>query len=136
MKTPAVVAVDAAPEAFAPLFAAATELGVRLGWLELAAPEPGPPSLERAAALGARRAVAAGGGRALSVKPLRGEPVLRDLLREHFLGCAVVLARGASGYPRLSVAADRLRLELAPDRARELDAAAALAELARPRHRA
>jgi hypothetical protein len=132
VKSPALVAVDAAPESFAALFAAAAELGVRIGWLELAAPDAAPASLERAAGLGALRAVAAGGGRALALKPLRGEPVLRDLLREHFLGCAVVLVRGSAGYPRLAPSGERLRLELAPDRARELDPPAALALLARP----
>lgn len=136
MRTPALVAVEEAPEAFAALFAAARERGERLGWLELAPPSALPPSLDRAAELGALRAVAAGGARSVAVKPLRGAPVLRDLLREHFLGCAIVLARGADGHPRLAPAGDRFRLELAAGSVRELDAAATLAELLRPRHRA
>ena len=136
MKTPALVAVESEPEAFAALFAAARERGERLGWLDLAPPPPGPPALERAAALGALRAVAAGGDRSVAVKPLRGAPVLRDLLREHFLGCAIVLVRGVEGFPRLAPAGELFRLELAPARARDLDAAAAIAELLRPRHRA
>ncbi len=137
MKAPALVAVEAAPEAFAALFAAARAAGVRLGWLDLAGPAaPAPPDLEVAAALGARRAVAIGGGRALTVKPLAGAPVLRDLLREHFLGCVVVLARGLEGWPRLEPEGESFRLRLAAERARRLDAADLLAELARPRHRA
>jgi hypothetical protein len=30
----------------------------------------------------------------VAAKPLRGEPVLRDLLREHFRGCRLVLVAG------------------------------------------
>ncbi len=45
------------------------------------------------------RAVAVGGGRSVAVKPLRGEPVLRDLLREHFRGCALVLVSLPEGAP-------------------------------------
>jgi hypothetical protein len=81
---------DAAP--FAPLFAAARAAGLRVGWLELAA-LAAPPSLESAAAQGALRAVAVSAGRSVSVKPRRGAPVLHDLLREHFAGCALVLVR-------------------------------------------
>jgi hypothetical protein len=103
MKAPHLLRVEEGPERFAPLFAALAAAGLRAGWLELRQPEaaersePAAASLEAAAALGARRAVAAGGGRSVAWKALRGEPVLRDLLREHFLGCALVLvlARGA-----------------------------------------
>ncbi|MGB6992830.1 MAG: hypothetical protein WBG00_06315, partial [Thermoanaerobaculia bacterium] len=35
------------------------------------------------------------------VKPVRGEPVLEDLLREHFLGCRLVLVAGDLELPRL-----------------------------------
>jgi len=137
VKAPALVAVEAGPEAFATLFAAARAAGVRLGWLDLVASAPqAPPELEAAAALGARRAVAVGGGRALAVKPLAGAAVLRDLLREHFLGCAVVLARGLEGWPRLEPEGEAFRLRYSADRERRLDATALLAELARPRHRA
>ncbi|RMH16751.1 MAG: hypothetical protein D6696_17480 [Acidobacteria bacterium] len=95
-RPPHLLQVADPPSAFAPLFAAAAERGVRIGWLELAAeaPSPLPPSLAAAAAQGALRAVATGGGRSVAVKPLRGAPVLRDLLREHFRGCLLVLVRG------------------------------------------
>lgn len=135
MKAPALIAVDAGPADFAALFAAARAAGLRLGWLELA-PAPPPQPLEAAAALGALRAVAVGGGRAVTVKPLAGEPVLRDLLREHFLGCAAVLVRGSGGWPRLEPAPGGFRLHLSATRRRELDAETAARELARPRHRA
>ena len=64
-----------------------------------------PASLEAAAAAGCLRAVAAGGGRTVAVKPVAGPPVLRDLLREHFLGCALVLVRGDVDAPRVVAAA-------------------------------
>ena len=90
--------VLAAPEPGAKAFAA-SETGAK-------AFAPGaPPDLERAAAMGCLRAVAAGAGRTVAVKPLSGPPVLRDLLREHFLGCRLVLVRGAADAPLLTPAA-------------------------------
>jgi hypothetical protein len=120
LKLPHLLRVAEGPERFAALFAALNAAGLRAGWLELRRQEPRPASapapagsgafpasLETAAALGARRAVAAGGGRSLALKPLRGEPVLRDLVREHFLGCALVLVReggdtAAAGAPAIA----------------------------------
>ena len=110
MKSPHLLMVEEGPEHFGPLFAAAREIGLRIGWLDFPAPAPPPPlpaDLEAAAGLGALRAVAAGGGRSIAVKPLRGAPVLPDLLREHFRGCALVLVRGAL----VTVEAPRLTLE-------------------------
>jgi len=135
VRTPALVAVSEPPSSFESLFGAARALRLRLGWLELGASVALEGPLEAAAGLGALRAVAAGAGRVVTSKPIRGEPVLRDLLREHFLGCAVVLVRGLEGHPRLSTTAAGYRLELANDRARALDAESALAELVRPRYR-
>ena len=43
------------------------------------------------------RAVAVAGGRAVAVKRVAGPPTLRDLLREHFLGCAAVVVRVPPG---------------------------------------
>jgi hypothetical protein len=90
------VAADAAPASFAALIAALAAAGMRAGWLELrSVPPPAvDAALEEAAAAGVRRAVAVGGGRSVAVKPLAGAPVLRDVLREHFQGCAVVLVQG------------------------------------------
>jgi hypothetical protein len=53
--------------------------------------------------LGVLRAVEVGEGRSVVVKPLRGAPVLKDLLREHFRGCVLVLVRGEVEAPRLRV---------------------------------
>jgi hypothetical protein len=94
VKTPHLLRVEEGPERFAALVAACRAEGIRVGWLELATAGPVPERLEAAAALGCLRAVAVGEGRAVAVKPIAGPPVLRDLLREHFLGCRVVLVRG------------------------------------------
>ena len=101
MKAPHLLRVEEGPEEFSPLVEAARADGLRVGWLELAGTAPLPEVLAAAAGLGVLRAVSVGGGRTVAVKPLRGEPVLKDLLREHFLGCALVLVRGAADAPRL-----------------------------------
>ncbi len=136
MKAPALVAVDAPAEAFAALFAAASERGARLGWLDLDAAVEAPAPLAGAAAAGAFKSVAVGSGRVVAVKRTSGRAVLRDLVREHFLGCVAVLVRGGAGKPRLTVDKDGFHLEPLAGRSRRLDAAALLAELARPEHRA
>jgi len=59
--------------------------------------------LEIAASLGTLRAVSVGEGRTVAVKPLRGQPVLKDVLREHFQGCALVLVRGEVAAPLLTI---------------------------------
>ena len=122
-RQPHLLRVEDGPGSFAALIATASAAGLRVGWLELAAAEGVPEALDAAAQAGALRAVAAGGGRSVAVKPLRGSPVLRDLLREHFAGCALVLVRGAIAAPLLSAApagwlvtAESLRLAIAePD---------------------
>jgi len=96
--------VDDTPDRFASLIDAARALGLRIGWLELgAAAAPLPESLESAAGLGVLRAVSVGEGRTVAVKPLRGRTVLKDLLREHFQGCALVLVRGEIEAPALTI---------------------------------
>lgn len=94
MKVPHLVRVADRPEAFAPLAAALAAAGLRLGWLEWAPPSQLPPALTAASELGALRAVAVGGGVLAAVKRLAGPPVLADLVRGHFLGCALVLVAG------------------------------------------
>ncbi|HTQ78972.1 MAG TPA: hypothetical protein VMM92_03165 [Thermoanaerobaculia bacterium] len=137
MKPPHLLQVEEGPERFAPVFAAAREAGLRLGWLELpdtpAAPLPAP--LESAAALGALRAVAVGGGRSVAVKPLLGPPVLGDLLREHFRGCAAVLYRGAVAVltPKLTLDDEGLRVVFPGGVARGYTLGELVAALRRPR---
>lgn len=102
MKVPHLLRVSEPPDRFAALIEAARAEDLRVGWLELdGAIAPVPDVLESAAGLGALRAVAVGAGRTVAVKPLRGAPVLRDLLREHFRGCALVLVRGEVDAPAL-----------------------------------
>ncbi len=101
MTPPHLLRVEDGPERFVQIVEAVRALGLRVGWLELAPPPTVPGDLETAAGLGTLRAVAAGGGRVVAVKPLRGEPVLGDLLREHFRGCVLVLVRGEAAAPLL-----------------------------------
>jgi hypothetical protein len=107
MKSPHLLRVDDDPVHFAPLIESARTLGLRIGWLELdVTPAPVPQDLATAADLGVLRAVAVGERRAVIVKPLRGSPVLKDLLREHFQGCALVLIRGEVEAPSLRIEGD------------------------------
>jgi hypothetical protein len=141
LRPPHLLRVDEGPERFAALFAAIAAAGLRAGWLELKQPEPAAADLETAMALGARRAVAAGGGRSVAWKPLRGAPVLKDLLREHFLGCALVLVRGEESatvplaeVPALSPAGDGWRLARSGDVAvQHCETSEVVAALRRPR---
>lgn len=142
---PHLLRVDAPPERFAALIAAATAEGLRIGWLDLPAvssdpPEPLPASLEAAAVLGVLRAVAVAGNRSVTVKPVKGAPVLRDLLREHFRGCALVLVRGEITDPKtafLRPGGEEDWTVIAPDpsaaTARTFTSAALAAALRRPR---
>lgn len=102
--------VQAPAAGFAAVFAAARALELRVGWLELATPTELPASLEEAAACGAQRAVAVGGERSVALKPMRGAPVLKDLLREHFRGCALVLVRGELDVPLLEESGEGWRV--------------------------
>lgn len=88
---------------YIPLMAAANDQGLRIGWLILEEVEE-PTELESAARSGASRAVAAGTVRTVSVKHRQGPPVNEDLLREHFLGCRLVLVRGDLEAPSLAPA--------------------------------
>jgi hypothetical protein len=135
MKMPHLLRVEQGAAEYAPLFDAARSLDLRIGWLELgeSAPGPVPPGLEAAAGEGALRAVAVGGGRTVAVKPIKGAPVLRDLLREHFRGCSLVLVRGECGdVPSLSRDGETYRVA-SGSVIRTFDAAHLAAALRRPR---
>lgn len=145
MKRPHLLQVDDGPEAFAPLWEALRETGLRAGWLELAEPEPVPSTLVQAVRDGALRAVAVGEEGSVAVKRRKGPPVLGDLLREHFLGCRLVLVRGglpAAGekagegaeIPRLlAVSGGGWRVEVAGRAARDLSTEELATRLRRPR---
>ncbi|MEO8277191.1 MAG: hypothetical protein ABI639_13330 [Thermoanaerobaculia bacterium] len=107
MKTPVLLAVSGTADDFAPLFSAAAAAGVRFGWLALDVPLEPPAALQSLPLRAAFRAVAVGSGRSIAVKPMKGKAVLRDLLREHFLGAEVVFVSGSDLYPRLSPEARR-----------------------------
>jgi hypothetical protein len=116
---------------FEGLVAAAKAEGLRIGWLQLeatTAPEP----LAEAADLGVLRAVAVGEERTVAVKPVGGEPVLDDLLREHFLGCRLVLVAGELGLPRLEPEGDGWVVALSDGSRRQLTTAQLVARLRKP----
>jgi hypothetical protein len=102
LKAPHLLRVSEPPERFAALLEETRAEGLRVGWLDLEGEVgPVPDVLESAAGLGVMRAVSVGAGRTVSVKPMRGAPVLRDVLREHFRGCSLVLVRGEVDAPAL-----------------------------------
>jgi hypothetical protein len=136
VKAPALVVVEQPAEAFAALLAVAARRGVRAGWLDLVATAEPPPQLAGAAASGAAKAVVVAPQGALAWKRRAGAAVLRDLVREHFLGFAFVLVRGGAGTPRLDPDGDGFRLSTSPAGGRHYAPDALVDELLRPRHRA
>jgi hypothetical protein len=136
MKSPHLLRVTLAPDRFASLIEAARALKLRIGWLDWSATPgqcPAPSGLEVAADLGVLRAVSVQEGRTVSVKPLRGRPVLKDLLREHFLGCALVLVRGDVDAPALEPDDDGWRIQLPENASRRLTTADLSEALRKPR---
>lgn len=122
MQTIHLLATDETAEAVAPLVAAAAAAGFRVGWLELAAPAESPAVLGAALEAGAFRAVARTERGVVAAKRAAGPSVIEDLLREHFLGCRLVLIRGEVEAPRLAARGERWivaspsgRLELGTD---------------------
>lgn len=132
MKGPHLLRVEEGPEAFGPLVEAARSLGLRVGWLDLASPVTAPEGLAEAAGLGVLRAVSVGGGRTVAVKPMRGEPVLRDLLREHFQGCALVLVKGEVESPVLARVEEGWEVRVEGASGRRYDTEALAAALRKP----
>lgn len=117
------------------LIAEVRNQGERVGWLELppVRPEPVPAPLAAAAERGVLRAVAVGGGRSVAVKPIQGAPVLRDLLREHFRGCALVLVRGEVEAPLVEPRGDGWAVALADGVERRFTTEELVAALRKPR---
>lgn len=132
--------VEEGAEAFESLLAAAAARGVRVGWLELRAPAAVDSGLALATAAGAARGVVVGDGCSVAVKRLKGPAVLRDLLREHFLGCRAVLVLGLEntaraaelGAPRLRPSGDDWSLQPPSSPASVLSTAELLDGLRRP----
>ncbi|MDX1644271.1 MAG: hypothetical protein R3244_07945 [Thermoanaerobaculia bacterium] len=122
MKTTHLLTTDEPVEALAPLIAAAEAAGLRIGWLDLEASAEPPATLAGAVEAGVFRTVARSETGLVTAKRVAGPLVLRDLLREHFLGCRLVLVRGEVDAPRLTrrgerwlVASEAGRLELGTD---------------------
>ncbi len=86
---------------FRALFASSSALGVRVGWLDLDTEAGPPPQLEEVAELGVFRVVGVTAKRVVTVKPMHGATVLKDLLREYFVGCRLVVIRGELDAPEL-----------------------------------
>lgn len=131
MKRPHLLRVSCDARSFEALVAAAKTEGMRVGWLMLEAPTA-PEPLAEAAALGVLRAVAVGEGRTIAVKPVRGEPVLEDLLREHFLGCRLVLVAGDLELPRLEPDGEDWVVTLSDGSTRQWTTAQLVARLRKP----
>ena len=101
--------------AFRSLCAAIEREGERAGWLDLALSlllrRPTRRTRERSSAAlddGVWKAVGVEAGRTVAIKRRRGAPVLRDLLREHFSGCRLVLVRGEAVAAAAALARRRL----------------------------
>lgn len=131
MKPPHLLRVPEAPEAYESLIQGISAAGMRCGWLEFSEAEA-PEDLARAAELGVLRAVAVGHSGSLVVKPRRGAPVLKDLLREHFRGCVLVLIRGAVAAPELAYREGAWRLSFSDGSYRAFPLENLIAALRRP----
>lgn len=132
MKSPVLLAILGEASDFAALFAAARERGVRIGWLELESAAAPPATLAFAPAAGAFRAVAVGDRISVAVKPMKGAPVLRDLVREHFLGADVVLVKGVDLFPKLRPGDGGWKLTESPTNERRLSLDELFARMRKP----
>lgn len=123
----------------APLLAALRQDGLRAGWLEWS-PNAAPGEAELfpgAGETGVLRAVKVEAGRTVAEKTLRGAPILSDVLREHFRGCAVVLVHQPEeappiDAPLLKKKEEGWRISPPDGAAREMTTAALAATLRRP----
>jgi hypothetical protein len=104
--------------AFRSLFVALEHHGERAGWLDLridpsvaVATAASDGALDGALGNGVWKAVGVEAGRTVAIKSRRGAPVLRDVLREHFRGCRVVLVRGEAPLPLLRSRGEDWELE-------------------------
>lgn len=88
------------PSEYASLVEAARQIGVRIGWWENITVTP-PAPLAAPTDAGFFQSIAVGADATLSVKRRIGPAVARDLIREYFLGCDLVLMAGRAEYPCL-----------------------------------
>jgi hypothetical protein len=132
VKSPVLFSVSGDASDYEPLFAAARERGARVGWLELNSAAARRPAPEGPPFTGAFRTVEVNDCWTVSTKPRKGRPVLRDLLREYFLGADVVLVQGLDLFPKLSRRDDAWRVEEAAGRARTLSTSELLDRARKP----
>ncbi len=102
MKAPRIILVEGTLEQYSEMVQKESAAGRRVGWLDMNAATALPERFDRAGSIGVFRAVEVGATATLSCKPRKGSVVLKDLLREHFLGCSVVLVRGYDQAPELA----------------------------------
>jgi hypothetical protein len=91
---------------YEPLLRAAAAAGLRVGWLELQTPAPPPAEVRAALDAGSERAVTVGESWTLAARLRKGPARVRELLRQQFLGCTLVLVRGEAEAPLLVPAGD------------------------------
>jgi hypothetical protein len=132
MKRIHLLSVEGRAEEYHPLIAAIGADNRRVGWLDLTGTEV-PDALRAASKTGVLRAVGVVDGLTVAAKPRKGGIVMKDLLREYFVGCSVVLVRGGEGMPRLSAAEGDWLVEVPGATPRKLDTASLVATLRRPR---
>jgi len=132
MKRIHLLSVEAQADTYLELIEALRADGRRVGWLDLSGTRV-PATLMAASGAGVLRAVGVDDGVTVAVKPRKGGVVLKDLLREYFVGCSVVLVRGGEGLPRLSAAEGGWLLEVPGATTRSLDTARLVATLRKPR---
>lgn len=132
MKRIHLLSVEARADAFLELIEALRADGKRVGWLDLSGTQV-PAALTAASGAGVLRAVGVDEGVTVAVKPRQGGAVMKDLLREYFVGCSVVLVRGGEPLPRLSAAEGGWLLEVPGAATRALDTASLVATLRKPR---
>lgn len=131
MKRPHLLRVEIGAEDVGTLVGAARHAGLRVGWLDLRGADV-PRSLEIAAASGVLRAVGVGEGITVAVKPRKGKAVLDDLLREHFVGCVLVLVVGPVEAPILERDGDHWRVTAKASRSVRFDTESFVRALRKP----
>ena len=132
MKRIHLLRVEGQADEYVDLIEALRADGRRVGWLDLG-PVQVPTALTLASETGVLRAVAVDEGVTVAVKPRAGSAVMKDLLREYFVGCAVVLVRGGEGLPCLSAEKEHWLLEVPGAASRMLDTDGLVAVLRKPR---
>lgn len=132
MKRIHLLSVEAQADAYLELIEALRADGRRVGWLDLGGTRV-PAALTAASGAGVLRAVGVDDNVTVTVKPRKGGVVMKDLLREYFVGCSVVLVRGGEGLPRLSATEGGWLLEVPGATARSLDTASLVMTLRKPR---